>query len=293
MNLLESIAVYVEVAERGSFTAASKVFAITPTMAANHVRRLEQRLGSLLIERTTRKHRLTDLGTSYLVRCKELLTIAALADQVVDDVATAPRGRLRVSAPVTWGTYLLVPVIGTYLREYPDVEIDLSLNDRVVDIADEGYDCVMRSGPLNDSNVVAKRLKDVRLLVAASPAYLRRCGTPKRPCDLMDHTVIPFASWGRNHMLRFSSRSRTDEVKIRGSLAINNGQALVVAAINGFGVIVQADTLIEPMIAAGSLVQVLSQWQLPRRAMHLLRLKDARPSAKLRTFYDHVFKELA
>lgn len=292
MDRLTSMAVFVCVAERGSFAAAAAELALSPSMVANHVRALEGRVGACLLERTTRRHTLTEIGAAYLERCRDVLASAHAADHLAEVLRAVPQGTLRVTAPVSWGTHRLVPVVGAYMALYPQVAVALSLNDRVVDLAEEGFDCGVRSGALSDDRVIARPLQRARMLAVASPDYLARRGMPKAPQDLAFHTLLAFSSWGREHAWRFTRAGETVAIPVRGPLVINNGQALLTAASAGMGVVVQADALLDAAVAAGTLVHLLPDWELPSRALHIVRLPEVRPSAKLRTFVDFVVERL-
>ncbi|MBW8759470.1 MAG: LysR family transcriptional regulator [Burkholderiales bacterium] len=292
MDRLTSMAVFVRVAEKGSFAAAAAEFGLSATMVANHVRALEDGLGARLLDRTTRRHALTEIGAAYLERCRDVLASVQAADQVADALRAIPQGTLRVSAPVSWGTHRLVPVLGEYLARHPRVRVELSLNDRVVDLAEEGFDCAFRSGELADTRLVARPLRRAGMRVAASPAYLARHGTPRTPQELAGHALLGFAPWGADPVLRFERAHERARVPVRGPLVINNGQALLAAALAGIGVAVQADALLDPAIERGELVPLLADWSLPSRALHVLRLPEARPSAKLRSFVDFVVERL-
>jgi DNA-binding transcriptional LysR family regulator len=292
MDRLTSMAVFVRVAEKGSFAAASGELDMSTTMVANHVRALEAQTGARLLDRTTRRHTLTEIGAAYLERCRDVLASVQAADHVAEALRAVPQGTLRISAPVSWGTHRLVPVIGDYMSTYPDVRIDLSLNDRVVDLAEEGFDCGFRSGPLTDDRLIARPLQRARMLVAASRPYLARHGTPTSPGELAPHALLHFSAWGRDHVLRFTRGDEAVDVPVRGKIVINNGQALLTAAMAGIGIVVQADALLASSIARGDLVQLLPDWSLPGRALHVVRLPEARPSAKLRTFVDFVVDRL-
>ena len=292
MDRLTSMAVFVRVAEKGSFAAAAEGLALSTTMVANHVRALEAQLGARLLDRTTRRHTLTEIGAAYLERCRDVLASVHAADHVAEALRAVPQGTLRVTAPVTWGTHRLVGVVGEYMAMYPGVSVELNLNDRVVDLADEGFDCGIRSGELADERLVARPLKRARMLAAASPAYLARRGTPATPRELESHALLGFATWGPGHVLRFARGTEAELVPVRGALVVNNGQALLGAALAGIGIVVQADALLDAPIDAGVLVRLLPDWELPSRALHLVRLPEARPSAKLRTFVDFVVERL-
>ena len=292
MDRLTSMAVFVRVAERGSFAAASEGLSISTTMVANHVRALESQLGARLVDRTTRRHVLTEIGAAYLERCRDVLASVHAADHVAEALRAVPQGTLRVTAPVTWGTHRLVPVIGRYMAAYPQVRVELNLNDRLVELADEGFDCGFRSGELGDERLIARPLRRAHMLVAASPAYLARRGMPASPRELEGHALLGFSTWGPEHVLRFARGEEKVGVPVRGAITINNGQALLTAALEGMGVVVQADALLAAPIAARTLVPLLTDWSLPSRALHVVRLPEARPSAKLRTFVDFVVAEL-
>ena len=293
MDRLTSMAAFVRVAEKGSFAAASDELGMSTTMVANHVRALEQQLGARLLDRTTRRHALTEIGAAYLERCRDVLASVHAADHVAEALRAVPQGTLRVSAPVTWGTHRLVAVVVEYMVRYPGVRVDLSLNDRVVDVAEEGFDCAIRSGELADPQLIARPLQRARMLVAASPAYLALRGTPASPQALDGHALLGFAPWGTDASLRFERAGEAMvRVGVRAGLVINNGQALLAAALAGAGVVVQADALLEPAIARGDLVRLLPAWNLPSRPLHVVRLPEARPSAKLRTFVDFVVERL-
>ncbi|MES1177076.1 MAG: LysR family transcriptional regulator [Myxococcales bacterium] len=288
MDLFVSMSVFVAVADLGSFAAVAEQRGLSPTMVANHVRALEARLGERLIDRTTRKHQLTEVGLAYLERCRDVLASAQAADRVGEALRAKPQGLLRVTAPVSYGAHRLTPVISDYLRAFPEVQVDLQLNDRVVDLVEEGFDIGIRSGRLRDDSIVALPLADSHMIAAATPSYLKQHGPPKHPRDLERHNCIAFAAWGPNHSWRFTRNDETIAVPVRGQLVCNNGQALLAAALSHFGVIVQADVLLEPLLESGALLRLLPGWALPTRAVFVVRRSDVRPSAKVRSFVDFV-----
>ncbi|WP_109127308.1 LysR family transcriptional regulator [Dyella sp. C11] len=292
MDRLTSMAVFVRVVEKGSFAAVADEFDLSTTMVANHVRALEQQLGAQLLERTTRRHHLTEIGAAYLERCRDVLSSVQAADQVAEAMRAEPQGTLRVTAPVTWGAHRLMPVIGAYMAAYPTVQVELSLNDRVVDMHEEGFDVAIRSGPIHDDALVARPLSPSHMFAVASPAYLQLHGTPGKPEDLSGHACLGFMAWGARHHWRFSKEGRQVEVPVKGPLMCNNGQALLTAALCGVGVVVQADVLLAPSIASGQLVRLLPDWNLPTRHIQIVRRREVRPTAKLRTFVDFVLERL-
>jgi len=292
MDRLTSMAVFVRVVERGSFAAVADEFALSTTMVANHVRALEAQLGARLLERTTRRHSLTEIGAVYVERCRDVLSSVQEADQVAEALRALPQGTLRVTAPVSYGAHRLVPLVGQYMAQYSDVRVELNLNDRVVDLLEEGFDVAIRSGSLQTPNLIARPLQPSRMLAVASPAYLQRYGAPQQPADLSGHNCLGFMPWGRDHEWRFTRGDQTVRVPVRGSFVSNNGQALLTAALSGIGVVVQADVLLDDAVTSGQLVQLLPAWGLPTRQIHIVRTRDLRPTAKLRTFVDFIVERL-
>jgi DNA-binding transcriptional LysR family regulator len=294
MDRLASMAAFVKTAEAGSFAAAAGALGISPQMVAKHVGWLESRLGARLIHRTTRRQSLTEIGKAYCERCRTVLADADWADAVADDAKGAPRGRLRVNAPVSFGTHTLVPVIGRYLRAYPEVEIDLVLNDRFVDLVEEEFEAVFRIGPLADSSFVARALAPFRLVACASPAYLQERGVPVTPADLDRHACLAYA-WGAGAVhgnWQFTRDGAHYKVDIRHRLRLNDAKALLVAAVEGIGIAFISDDLARADLRAGRLVQVLPDYETLSRPVHLLYHPDRRQTPKLKSFIAAVVSEL-
>jgi DNA-binding transcriptional LysR family regulator len=292
MDKLRAMEVFVATVDAGSFAAAAEVLDLSAVMVGKHIRALEDQLGARLLERTTRRHALTEIGAAYLERCRDVLASVHTADGVAESLRAMPQGVLRVTAPVAYGAHRLTPVIAEYIAAYPQVKVDLNLNDRVVDLAEEGFDCGIRSGAAVDERLIARPLALARMFAVASPAWVARHGLPKHPSELEAFPLLGFAAWGPDHSWRFTRNGQTVLVPVRGPLNTNNGQALLAAATAGVGVIVQADALLGPALASGQVVRLLPKWELPTRQVHIMRLPEARPSAKLRTFVDLVVKRL-
>ena len=293
MDRLASMAAFVKTVDAGSFAAAASALGISPQMVAKHVTFLETRLGARLLNRTTRRQSLTEIGRTYHERCKLVLAEAEAADSLAHEARAAPRGRLRVNAPVTFGAHSLVPLVTRYLRQYPDVEIDLVLSDHFVDLVEEGYEAVFRIGPLTDSGLMARSLLPFRLVACASPAYLRERGTPATPADLKGHECLGYASWSGSALTewRFVRSGRVHDIHVRGHLRINDTTALLSAALSGFGIVLIAADLARGALATGHLVTVLPAFEAPSRPMHLLYLADRRQTPKLRSFIDAAVQE--
>jgi DNA-binding transcriptional LysR family regulator len=289
MDRLTSMAVFVRTVEKGGFAAAAPDFGLSATMAGLHVRALEDRLGSRLLNRTTRRQSLTEVGRLYYEHCKQILADVEAAEERATALRTAPRGRLRVSAPVSFGTHALTPAIVDYLALYPEVEIDLSLNDRVIDLVEEGYEAAIRIGTLADSSLIARSLAPYRMQLCASPEYLRRHGTPTRPEDLAAHNCLSFVfASTSNTWICTGPEGGETAVTVQGRLHVNNGESLRLAARRGFGIILQPVVVLGDDLASGALVPLLPDYTLPSFPAHIVYLPDRRPTPKLRTFVDFV-----
>lgn len=285
MDLLDSMKVYVLAVEKGSLSAAASASSISATMAGKHLRRLEERLGMQLLNRTTRRQHLTGFGEDYYRRCKEILSLVAETDAQAHNLQRAPAGKLRITAPVSFGTEALVPALPDYLALYPEVSIELALCDRVVDLVEEGYEAAIRIGQLPDSALIARSLAAYKLMICASPDYLARRGTPTKPEDLLRHECLSFSPAALAHW-RLEDTSGSSSVAVSGRLQVNNGQALRVAALHGLGIVLQPAILLQADVQAGRLLQLFPTHELPSRPMSVVYLPDRYRSPKLRSFVD-------
>lgn len=295
MDRLASMGAFVKTVETGSFAAAAAVLGMSPQMVAKHVTWLESRLGARLLNRTTRRQRLTDIGRAYHERCRIVLADADWADALADEARGAPRGRLRVNAPVSFGTHTLTPVVARYLRSYPQVEIDLVLNDRYVDLVEEEFEAVFRIGPLADSSFVARALAPFRLVACASPGYVRERGAPATPLDLDRHECLAYASApgpAASDWL-FARAGEQHRIEVRHRLRLNDAKALLVAALTGLGIAFIAEDLAREDLRAGRLVKILPDYDTPSRPVHLVYHPGRRQTPKLKSFIAAVLEELA
>lgn len=290
MDRLQSMGIFVQVVELGSFAAAAKAANLSATMIAKHVSALEKRLGSRLLYRTTRRHGLSEVGKLYYDRCKSLLADVEAAESSVSLLQGAPRGTLRITAPVSFGTRRLAPALAEFLRLYPDVTVDLSLSDRVVDLVEEGTEVAIRIGHLADSRLVARPLPSYRSLLCAAPVYLRRCGTPKSPPDLASHACLGFSYSQSRGRWRLIHGREERVIHYTPRLVANNGEALRQAALAGAGVVMQPEVLLADDVKAGKLVRLLPIWTLPERPMHLVHAKDRQMTPKLQRFIEFVLQ---
>ena len=293
MDRLEGMAAFVKSSEAGSFAAAAAALGISPQRAAKHVTFLEDRIGAQLLNRTTRRQSLTEVGRTYCERCKSVLAEAEAADSLAQEIRSVPRGTLRVNAPVTFGAHSLVPMAARYLRRHPEVEIDLVLSDRYVDLVEEGYEAAFRIGPLASSGLMARPLCSFTLIACASPGYLRERGTPATPSDLQDHECVGHAHWSEASTTewRFVKDGQVADARFRNHLRVNDAKGLLSAALEGFGIVRVNEGRARDALASGRLVRVLPDHDLPSRPMHLLYVADRRQTPKLRSFIDAAIEE--
>jgi DNA-binding transcriptional LysR family regulator len=287
MDRFSSMEIFARVVDRGSFTAAAEGSGMTPTMVGNHIRELERRLKGRLLNRTTRRQSLTELGRRYHARCLEILAMVDAADLDALEMLRSPRGRLRVSCPVIYGTRVLVPALAAYLDRYPDVQVELSLNDRFVDLAEDGFDAAIRAGVLPDSGLIARPLAPSPRIACASPAYLARHGHPQTPADLVQHNCLAFmVATGPEREWRFPrpDGDGVEHVSVRGRLDVNGGLALREAALAGLGVILQPQLMLQEDLDAGRLVRLFPDWPAPTWPVHVVHLPDVHMPPKLVSF---------
>lgn len=295
MDRFTSMAMFARVVERGSFAAAAEGSGMTPTMVGNHVRELERRLKGRLINRTTRRQSLTELGRRYHARCVEILSLVDSAELDAREMQASPRGRLRVSCPVTYGARALVPVLAGYLDRYPEVQVELSLNDQLVDLAEEGFDAAIRIGELTDSGLIARPLRPSARIACASPAYIARYGAPRVPTDLTRHNCLAFlfaSGPEREWLFPRADGKGTERITVRGRLDVNGGLALREAALAGLGVILQPEMMVKDDLEAGRLVRFFPELPAPTWPVQIVYLPDARMPPKLESFIDFLQETL-
>jgi DNA-binding transcriptional LysR family regulator len=260
MDRLTSMAVFVKAADLGSFAAAADALELSAPMVGKHVRFLEERLGVRLINRTTRRQSLTDFGRAYYECCRVVLAEADAADALAADQLSEPRGRLRVTMPVHFGRHCVMPILVELAQQHPALELELSFNDRIADIAEDGYDLAIRTGDLRDrAGVTVRRLARQRMTVCASPSYLKRWGLPQRIEDLGSHQTIayrgsaPVAPW-------LFPRDGQPPVEIApgNRLRFDDLDAIADAATTGMGLAWLPYWLVRERIQAGALVALLA-----------------------------------
>jgi DNA-binding transcriptional LysR family regulator len=295
MDRFTSMSIFARVVERGSFAAAAEGSGMTPTMIGNHIRELERRLKGRLLNRTTRRQSLTELGKRYHARCLEILALVDAAELDAREMQNSPRGRLRVSCPVIYGTRVVVPALASYLDRYPEVEVELSLNDRIVDLAEEGFDAAVRVGVLPDSGLIARPLGPSPRVACASPAYLARHGHPQTPGELVRHNCLAFMfASGPEREWRFPRPDGhgVEHIAVAGRLDVNGGFALREAALAGLGVIYLPQMMLQEDLDAGRLIRLFPDWPAPVWQVHVVHLPDSRMPPKLVSFVEFLQETL-
>ncbi len=290
MDKFVSMEIFVAVVEAGSLTAAAERFDISSAMVGKHIRSLETRLATRLLTRTTRRQSLTEIGRQYYEQCRRILADVKDAESLAEAMAAAPRGVLKVTVPLTYGVEVFAPAMTEYLTAWPDITLELDLSNRVIDLVEEGFDASIRIGQLPDSSLVARPLRPYRMRACASPAYRARAGTPRTPEDLKEHECLGFLHWGREGLWRLGGESAEENHLRAGRFRANNGQALKVAALHGFGLVLQPEALLAREIASGELVSVLEDYLPEGAPVHLVYPSDRRATAKLTSFIDFVIE---
>jgi DNA-binding transcriptional LysR family regulator len=287
MDRLRAFEVFVTVVSRGSFTRAADVLETSPANVTRYVNELEAHLGTRLLNRTSRRLSLTEGGETFYARCKAILDDVAETEGLVSSASVEPRGRLRINAPVSFGILHLAPLWPEFMHKYPEVELDVALIDRVVDIVDEGYDLAIRISRSGSTSHAARKLATSRNILCASPAYLASYGYPATPADLVEHRCIgySYAATGDEWQLIDNER-KAHTVKVNCHMHTNNGDTARAAALAGHGVIWQPTFLVGYDLRAGKLVQVLPEYRLPDIDVLALYPSRRHLSAKIRAMID-------
>ncbi|MHB8283138.1 MAG: LysR family transcriptional regulator [Caulobacteraceae bacterium] len=285
--------VFTKAVELGSFSAAAEALRMSPQLVGKQVGQLEQHLGVQLLKRTTRRQSLTEVGRRFYDRAKLILAEMEAAEGLAAETHAMPRGTLRVNAPVSFGSYALAKALPDYVRENPNVSVDLTLSNRVVDLVDEGYDVVFRVGELADSGLIARALAPYRLILCAAPAYLAKAAPLSVPSDLQAHGCLGFAHAKLGTQWDFDGPNGRVSVAVSGPLMADHSDPLLWAALAGLGVALLPSEVVETALKAGGLVEVLPDFRAPNHPMHLLHGADRRLTPKLRSFIDFAASRFA
>lgn len=286
MDLLAGMAVFARVVDAGGISAAARDLRLSKSAVSKQLAALEDRLGARLLHRTTRRMSLTEAGAGFLEHCRRVVAEAEAAESAVGALQAEPRGTLRVNAPMTFGTMHLAAVIPDFLARYPQVNVDLVLNDRLVDLLDEGFDVAVRIGRLADSSLVARKLAPARRVLVASPGYLDRRGRPEALADLVHHDVLSYSYVAAADEWRFQGPQGDETVRLEPRLKANNGEILLAACLGGAGIAAVPTFISGPSLRAGTLVRLLPQYESGGLGIHAVWPTARHLSAKVRAFVD-------
>ncbi|MBR8186426.1 LysR family transcriptional regulator [Burkholderia ambifaria] len=294
MDRFDAMRAFVRVVEAGSFTKAAETLHMSKTTVTQLVQQLEARLRVRLLNRTTRRINVTPDGIAYYERVTRLLADMDDAETSLSSASAVPRGRLRVDVPSPFARLILIPALPAFLARYPDIQLDMGVSDRTVDIIGENVDCVVRGGEPNDQSMVARRVADLSLGIVASPGYLALAGTPSHPAELENshHRIVGF-SWGRAGKLYPLVMHRSGEtiaVQGRYALAVDDGNAYLAAGVAGLGIMWLPHYMAKAHLERGELVTLFEGWKVEPMPLYIAYPPNRHVSAKLRAFIDWVIE---
>ncbi|HEY1557602.1 MAG TPA: LysR family transcriptional regulator [Kofleriaceae bacterium] len=289
---LNDIVVFAKVAETKSFTGAAEALGLPKSTVSRKLAQLEERLGVRLVQRTTRKLALTDIGEAYYTRCARIVADIASAEQLVTDMQATPRGRLRVTATVDFATRYLGDIVSQFLAQHSEINVEIDATDRVVDLIEDGFDVAIRFGSLPESSLVARRLCGVELILCASPDYLASRGTPHAIDELDEHDHVLFTPGSRNQGWTIVHGEASYEFGRPARFASNNYGAVLYVAMAGGGIALLSDFMIADELASGKLVRVMPEWTTRTTEVHAVYPARQNLPPRLSLFLDHMAKSL-
>ncbi|AKG68355.1 D-malate degradation protein R [Serratia fonticola] len=293
MESLTSILSFVKTAESLSFVSAARAIGISATAVGKNVARLEGSLNVRLFQRSTRKVSLTVEGEMFYQRCRKILDDLQDAEAMLSHSVQAPRGRLRVSLP-TIGYRFLLPMMPDFRKAYPEVELELDFNDQLVDLIDDGFDVVIRSGDLVDSRLMSRRLGPFRFVLCAAPGYLKRKGRPEKLLDLELHDCLRYRFVTRGKIMDWTLTADPEitQLRLNSSLTLNNMEAMLMATIDGHGIAYMPDFLVKEALAVGDLETLLDTYTKDQGGFWALWPSSRHLSPKIRVFVDFICDQL-
>lgn len=292
MDRFQCLQVFVKVAERGGFAAAARDLAMSPPAVTRAVSALEDRIDTRLLIRTTRSVRLTESGERFLQDCRRILVDLEEAEEAAVGSHAAPRGELRVTAPVLFGRLFVTPILGDFLDRYPLVNCQTLFIDRIVNLMDEGQDIAIRIGNLPDSSLIAVRAGTVRWVMFAAPDYLKKHGLPQHPTDLVRHRLIQSTAIETASEWPFQENGTSRSIQIEPRLRINTNDAVAELAARGWGISRLLSYQIAPQLAEGRLQTILSEFEPPPMPIHVVHQEGRMVSSKVRAFVDFMVDRL-
>ena len=292
MTDLNLMAIFARVVEAGSFAEAARRMATSRSAISKAVAKLEKELGARLLNRTTRYLSLTEIGASVSEHCTRMLSEAEQARKLVDSLTTAPRGLLRVSASVAFGTLHIAPALAVFLSRYPEIRIDLTITDRWVDLAEEGYDVAIRVTGAPPPNWVARKLAPVRRKLCATPGYFDQRGVPQSPADLVQHNCLDYTRSGEQGHWRFTGPDGDISVPVTGPLHVDDDEALSQAVLGGLGIGLLPTFIIGKDLQSGKLQAALSEYIPVEQHVYAMYLPTRHLPSKVRVFIDFLLDHI-
>ncbi|GAC1549164.1 MAG: LysR family transcriptional regulator [Beijerinckiaceae bacterium] len=286
MSDFDDILAFTRVVELESFTRAARRLGISKSMVSRRVGRLEARLGTRLLVRSTRGLTPTEAGRAFAERAGRNLADLEEAQAAVSEGEREPSGLLRIAAPLSFGIMHLAPALAAFQERYPRIAIDVGFSDRFVDLIEDGFDLAVRIGVLKDSSLVGRRLSPIRALVAASPDYLEKHGRPETPPDLLRHRCLSYSGISADEQWRFRVGQRWVTIKPSGPFRADNGEVLRDAAAAGLGITALPSFILSPALEGGALEPLLTDFALPERGLYVLRHGGPEPPLRLRLLID-------
>jgi DNA-binding transcriptional LysR family regulator len=294
MDRFQSLIAFAKVVEAGSFAAAAQRLDVSVSAVSRQVGELEAHLGARLLNRTTRRLSLTEPGRAFHERVQQLLVDLEEAEDEIAAQAVVPRGTLRLTASISFGTRYLASAIADFARRHPQLRFDVELSDQTRDLVDEGLDLAIRIGPIGSQTLIGRQIGVARMLCCAAPSYLARHGTPRAPADLASHACLTYAYAADGSIWRFrDARQRLHEVKVTGPAHANNGGMLAALAVAGVGITLEPDFSVVDEVRAGQLVQLLADYAAPPIPINAAYPSRRHLSAKVRTFVDFLVQRFA
>ncbi len=288
MRNWEGVSEFAAVAEQGGFTPAARQLGISTAQVSRQVTALEQRLATKLFYRTTRKVSLTEAGDVYYQHCRQVLDGLEEAERALGQLQSTPRGKLKITAPTTYGESKVTPLLNDFMGLYPELEVHCRLTNQKVDLVESGFDLAIRLGQLEDSSMMAKRLATRTLHVCASPEYVARYGMPDTPEQLTAHNCLQ----GNLGYWRFAEKGRERNIRVTGTLHCNSGQVLLDAALKGLGVVQLPDYYVQECISQGLLTELLTAYQPADEGIWALYPHNRHLSPKVRVLVDFLSEKL-
>ena len=283
-----------QVAELGSLSRAAEALGLSNAAASRHLAALEERLAARLVQRNTRRLFLTEVGEAFYRRCKPLLGEMRDAETAVNEAVLKPTGLLRIQASLSFSMIVIAPLLPEFAQRYPDLRVGIVASNRYTDLLESGIDVAIRNREFeNDSAITVRRLAETKRVMAASPQYLQRHGTPRTPDELAKHRLLIYNLANQPHELRFTRNGAVTSLHVQGVLEANDGQIIRAAALKHLGILLQPMYIIHEDVVAGRLVPVLREWDLPRLTINVAYPTRQHLPAKVRCFVDFLVEQFA